>query len=71
MMMVVVVMMMMMKSLLLSLMLLLMQQKAYGFILKQTNAINISVYYDNLEGHDVGQEKSVFWDVMLSGLVAT
>jgi len=27
-------------------------------------------YYDSLEGHDVSQKTSVFWDVMLSGLVA-
>jgi hypothetical protein len=27
-------------------------------------------YYDRLEGHDVSQKTSVFWDVMLGGLVA-
>lgn len=63
-------MMMMVKSLLLSLMLLLMKQKAYGFILKQINAISVSIYCDNFEGHDVSQKTSVFWDVMLSGLIA-
>jgi len=57
---------MMMKSLLLPLM----KQKAYGFILKQINAIDISIYYDSLEGHDVSLKTSVFCDVMLSGLVA-
>jgi hypothetical protein len=39
-------------------------------ILKQINAIDISIYYDSLEGHDVSLKTSVFWDVMLSVLVA-
>jgi hypothetical protein len=51
-------------------MLLLVKQKAYCFILKQINAIDISIYYDSLEGHDVSLKTSVFWDVMLSGLAA-